>query len=71
MTKSFKTLTVEGMTCSHCKMTVESNLKLLDGIEEAEANPQLNEVRVIGEKVDLKVIERRINELGYSYIGEK
>ena len=28
-------LSVEGMTCNHCKMAVEKALKTLDGVEDA------------------------------------
>jgi len=31
-------LHVEGMTCNHCKMSVEQALKTLDGVKEAQVD---------------------------------
>ena len=33
-----KTITVNGMKCGHCKATVESALKALEGVKSAEVN---------------------------------
>ncbi len=65
-----KTIQVEGMTCNHCKMTVEKNLNKLEGIDNAEASPDQNRVVIEGDNLNLPLVESTINELGYSYKGE-
>jgi hypothetical protein len=62
-------LNVEGMTCNHCKASVENNVSALQGIKSVTATPSLNRVRISGENVDLKEIEKTIEQLGYSYKG--
>lgn len=67
---NLKTLKVEGMTCSHCEGSVTRNLSKLDGIEEVYADKNTSEVKIKGDKIDLKEIEKVINEIGYQYKGE-
>jgi len=62
-------ISVEGMTCNHCKMNVEKNLGKLEGIKQVNANVTNAFVEIEGE-VDLKLVENMINDLGYSYKGE-
>ncbi|TLX72643.1 heavy metal-associated domain-containing protein [Labilibacter sediminis] len=66
-TEAFK---VEGMTCSHCKASVETNLKKLDGINTVNANPALNKVEVSGSEINQIKIEEVINSLGYNFKGK-
>ena len=65
-----KTIKVEGMTCNHCKATVETHLTNIEGIEEVEANILSSKVSLKGEKINLSVIEKTITGLGYSFKGE-
>lgn len=41
-----KTLIVQGMTCGHCKMSVEGALKEIDGVSAAEVNLEAGSVDV-------------------------
>lgn len=66
----FKTLKIEGMTCSHCEASVTRNLLKLDGIDEVVANKNTSEVKIAGKKIDLKAVEKVIAEIGYHYKGE-
>jgi hypothetical protein len=66
---SFIHLTVEGMTCNHCKASVEKNVSALPGINSVTATPSLNLVRISGKRIDLKEIEKTIEQLGYTYKG--
>ncbi|WP_423126799.1 SO_0444 family Cu/Zn efflux transporter [Gaoshiqia sp. Z1-71] len=66
----FKTIKVEGMTCSHCEASVNRNLLKLDGIDEVFADKNTSEVKIAGENIDLKKIEQVIAEIGYQYKGE-
>lgn len=66
---NFKTIKVEGMTCNHCKMTVETNLKKMPGISEINVDLASGDVIIKGEKIDLARAEKTITELGYKYKG--
>lgn len=65
-----KVYNVEGMTCNHCKSSVEKNLTALDSIDQVSADPQQNIVIVEGD-ADQSVIEKVINELGFKFKGER
>jgi copper chaperone CopZ len=69
-TMALKTLKVEGMTCSHCEASVTRNLQKLDGIDEVIADKNTSEVKVSGKNIDLKAVEKIIEEIGYHYKGE-
>ncbi|MBZ4643023.1 MAG: copper chaperone [Deferribacteres bacterium] len=60
-------LTVNGMSCHHCKNAVESSLKKLQGVENAEVNLAEKSVKVIFDeaKVNLEKIYNEIEEAGY------
>ncbi len=58
---------VEGMTCNHCKNSVETNLKKLSGVEQVMVNLEEKSVTVKG-NVKKDEVKKLINELGYSFI---
>ena len=68
-TEIFQTITVEGMTCSHCEASINRNLSNLKGIDEVVADKNTSQVKVRGSKIDLKEIERLVTDLGYQYKG--
>ena len=61
---------IKGMTCSHCKMNVENNLKALDGINDVIVDLEHSQVVVKGNKINLDDIEKAIQRIGYEYLGE-
>jgi len=61
---------VGGMTCNHCKMNVENNLKRIEGIGQVEANPETEEVYLDGENIDFDEIKKTVEGLGYQYKGK-
>jgi len=63
-------ISVEGMTCNHCKMNVEKNLSGLEGISHVEADPDHNEVIIDGENFDLDKIKQTVESIGYDYKGK-
>jgi uncharacterized membrane protein YraQ (UPF0718 family)/copper chaperone CopZ len=63
-------VTVKGMTCNHCKATVENNVTAMEGIESAEANLSTEKVRIQGENVDLEKVKKKIESLGYRFEGQ-
>ncbi|GAA0304012.1 copper chaperone [Gracilibacillus halotolerans] len=62
-----KTLDVQGMSCGHCKASVEGALNKLDGVEEAEANVATGKVNVTFDeaKVNEQALKEAIEEQGY------
>jgi uncharacterized membrane protein YraQ (UPF0718 family)/copper chaperone CopZ len=62
-------INVGGMTCNHCKMNVEKRIGSIQGIDSVLANPDTEEVVVMGENIDLKKIEEAVEDIGYSYKG--
>ena len=62
------TITVKGMTCNHCKATVEKNLGNLKGISKVEVDLAKSQVYITGINVDLKKVKSIIESLGYEYL---
>ena len=63
------TYKVEGMTCSHCKATVESGLKNISVITDAVANPDTNTVEIQADTPNDSVVQQTVESLGYSFKG--
>lgn len=61
-------LSVEGMTCGHCKRTVEEAIRQLDGVEHAKADLGDATVTIHGSP-DLTQIHQCLESLGYK-VGE-
>ncbi|HBH05465.1 MAG TPA: heavy metal-associated domain-containing protein [Flavobacteriales bacterium] len=70
MSDGEKQFRVNGMTCNHCKSTVEKNLAKIEGLSKVHADFVSNTVTVSGDDIDAESIERLINELGYDFKGE-
>ncbi len=61
-------LKVEGMTCNHCKMNVENNLKKLESIDNAIVNLNDKTVTIQGDSVNVDNAKDTINGLGYKVV---
>jgi uncharacterized membrane protein YraQ (UPF0718 family)/copper chaperone CopZ len=61
---------VDGMTCSHCKASVENNLKKINGISNVIATPSQNTVEIYPTSIDENLIKHAIEDLGYTYKGK-
>lgn len=61
------TFNVQGMTCEHCKMSVEDSLNTLDGVAKAEVHLASSEVNVTFDtsKVTMKTLQEAIEDQGY------
>lgn len=66
----FTTLSIGGMTCNHCKATVEKNISAIEGVDEVTVDLNSGNVKVGGEHIDLERIEMRVKELGYEFKGK-
>jgi uncharacterized membrane protein YraQ (UPF0718 family)/copper chaperone CopZ len=62
-------ITVKGMTCRHCKATVENNVGAMEGISHAEADLLTEKLAISGENIDLDKVREKIESLGYKYEG--
>jgi uncharacterized membrane protein YraQ (UPF0718 family)/copper chaperone CopZ len=61
---------VRGMTCNHCKMSVETNLKKLEGIENIVANLENETVTITGKNVNLDKVKETVEGIGYTFDGK-
>lgn len=59
------TLNVIGMTCNHCKASVESALNELDGVTTATVSLSDNSVTVVHEDLTQERLVEAIEEIGY------
>jgi copper chaperone len=65
-----KVLSVEGMTCHHCEMTVEKALLEVDGVKSAKADHNLKSVEVqFKDDLDLGLVKEKIEKAGYKFVG--
>ena len=69
MGTQFYTYKVEGMTCNHCKASVENGLSKLDAITEVVADPGMNQVRLQAEGLSESEVKETIEGLGYVFKG--
>ncbi|ASK61301.1 copper-binding protein [Virgibacillus phasianinus] len=62
-----KTLNVKGMTCGHCKMSVEGALNGLDGVSTAEVDLNSGKVKVEYDetKITLESMKEAVEDQGY------
>jgi copper chaperone CopZ len=61
-------INVGGMTCNHCKTTVENGIRGIKGVENATADILTGKVIIEGTDPDLKKVEEVVNSLGYKFI---
>lgn len=65
-----KTLTVDGMTCHHCEMTVEKALMEIDGVKAAKADHSKKTVEVqYKDELNLDQIKDKIEGVGYKFVS--
>jgi len=66
MADATKTYTVEGMTCGHCKASVEEEVGELAGVTSVEATVDDGQVAVSGENFTDAQIVAAVEEAGYT-----
>ena len=70
MKKNIQAYKVEGMTCDHCKATVEKGLSDLQGVSQVMADRNTGQVVIEADSVSDDQIRQTIEKLGYSYQGK-
>lgn len=59
---------VEGMTCNHCRLTVENSIKSVRGVTEAFADPETGKVKIHGNDFDREEVVKNIENAGYRVV---
>lgn len=60
---------VEGMTCNHCKASVENGLGQMDLVSEVVADPDLNKVTIQASGLSEEQVRKTVEKLGYHFGG--
>ena len=68
--KEIQQYKVEGMTCDHCKATVENGLKDLEGVSEVIADRENSRVSIQSADLSDNLIKETIEKLGYRFAGK-
>ena len=63
-----KKITIEGMSCGHCKARVEKALSELDGITSAVVDLEAKTATIEGETSD-EILRETIDDAGYDVIS--
>jgi len=63
-------ISVLGMSCNHCKNSVEKHISALKNIDLAEVNLEQKQLRISGNKIELAIIQKELESLGFEYGGE-
>lgn len=63
------TVTVNGMSCNHCKNSVEKHIGALKQISSAEVNLEQKRLFLKGESIDISIIKKELKSLGFEYGG--
>jgi len=63
-----KTIGVKGMTCGHCKMTVEKAVRSLEGVSDATVDLEAGSLTVSfdQDRMELDRIKKAVAEAGYT-----
>ncbi|MBY0395946.1 MAG: heavy-metal-associated domain-containing protein [Thermoleophilia bacterium] len=69
METSRKVYAVEGMTCSHCELSVREEVEQIAGVEAATASHDSGRLVVRGSGFDDESIRAAVEEAGYRLVG--
>lgn len=67
-----KSFAVEGMTCEHCRKSIEEGLKSIGGISSAKVSLKKKRAHITfdPQSVALEEISKKVEELGYKAVME-
>lgn len=60
-----KVISIKGMSCGHCKGSVEEALNNLSNVESAEVILEEGIANVVGNDLDDKILKEAIEEIGF------
>ncbi|GAB3943456.1 heavy-metal-associated domain-containing protein [Corynebacterium tapiri] len=61
-----QTFQVNGMTCSHCELSVQEEISEISGVEEVKADHTTGKVAVVGGGYSQEQIADAVAEAGYT-----
>lgn len=61
---------IDGMSCNHCKNSVEKAIKALDNVEDVEVILGKKEA-VVTVKPNDEIVKKTVEELGFEFKGRK
>lgn len=65
-----KTLTVDGMTCHHCEMTVEKAVMEVEGVKSAKADHSRKTVEVqYKSELNIDLVKEKVEKAGYRFVA--
>ena len=64
-------LKIKGMSCNHCKMAVENELRAIDGVKSVNVSLEKNiaEIEYDSSKAGIEEFKKAIEEAGYEVVG--
>ncbi len=65
-----KLVIVNGMSCNHCKNSVEKHIGAMKNITLAEVNLEQKLLQLEGNNIDLQIIKKELESLGFEFGGE-
>lgn len=63
------TVKIEGMTCNHCKLSVENKISAIKGIKDVQVDLSSSLAKISGNQLDLEKIKQEVESIGYKYAG--
>ncbi len=68
--KMVKTISIEGMQCNHCKMSVEKALNELDGVIKVDVSLENKRAVIeLQKEIDDNIIKEKITDAGFEVVG--
>jgi copper chaperone len=61
-------ITIEGMTCGHCEMSVTNELVTLQGVKSVSVDHKAGTAIVEAEGIDNEMLEDAVTEAGYKAV---
>ena len=65
-----KLVIVNGMSCNHCKNSVEKHIGAMNNITSAKVNLEQKRLHVVGKSIDINTLKKEIESLGFEFGGE-
>lgn len=66
-----KIIIIKGMSCGHCKASVEEALGKLDNVEKAEVVLEEDKALVVGNNLEDDLLKETIEEIGFDVVEIK
>jgi copper chaperone CopZ len=64
-----KIISIEGMTCAHCKMNVEKAIKAIEGVNQVSVSLFLKQAEIEAkDNLDMTKLEQAVIDAGYKVV---